>query len=802
MNKLYLLFFSLLISSSITAQKVYFKDATTQLPISEVSVLNKNNNSFLRTSWSGIIDIKSWNLSDSIKIIALGYEIKSDMINKLLAPNNTIFLTPTPFNLDELVVSVNKFENKKLIYPHQVLSISASNIKAINPATSATLLQNTGKVFTQFSQAGGGSPSLRGYEANKVLLVIDGVRMNNAIYRGGHLQNLITINPNMLSKVEVLFGPSAVIYGSDAFGGVISLYTKEPVLGTKGETNFEVNASSKFASAINESSSHLNFNVGLNKVAFLSAINFSSFGDVKQGNNRSKNYPDFGKRLFYQDRLRGRDTMLTNNDLNLQKSSDYIQIDLMQKIYFKPSEKYNHGLNLQYSTSSDIDRYDRLTEYRNGKLRFAEWYYGPQKRFLSAYNFNAHFTSPLINELKLTTAYQKIEESRITRNFNSNDLNSREENLDVFTFNADASTEIKRNKLSYGLETTYNKVKSIAYQTNIANGAVSSLDTRYPDGGSKMYSLAFYANNLLEVSNRFFMNQGLRFSYVGLDANFSDKSFFPFPFNTIKQRNNALNGNLGFTYLPRKDWKIGLLASTGFRAPNVDDLSKIFESVPGKVIFPNPNLKPEFTYNLELNFSKSIKNNLQLEGGVFRTWYANAIALRPSTYNNQEQILYNTVLSDITTSKNIDKAFIYGFYIDIKSKLTQQISLNSVCNYTYGRLKQNQGPNTPLDHISPSFGKTAIDLSFKKVKTSFYALYNGTKKLEDYSLSGEDNLQYATETGMPKWFTLNINSQMYLSRNLNLQLGLENILDKNYRVFASGISSPGRNLIITLNGNF
>jgi hemoglobin/transferrin/lactoferrin receptor protein len=262
MNKLYLLFFSLLISNSVMAQKINFKDATTQLPTGEVSVLNKNNKNFLITSWSGIIDIKNWNLSDSIIIMAIGYETKNEIINKLLAQKNTIFLIPTPFNLDELVVSVNKFENKRLIYPQQVLSISASNIKAINLATSATLLQNTSKVFTQFSQAGGGSPSLKGFEANKVLLIIDGVRMKNAIYRGGQLQNLITINPNMLSKVEVLFGPSAVIYGSDAFGGVISLYTKQPILGTKGGTNFEVNASSKFANVIDESSSHLNFNVG------------------------------------------------------------------------------------------------------------------------------------------------------------------------------------------------------------------------------------------------------------------------------------------------------------------------------------------------------------------------------------------------------------------------------------------------------------------------------------------------------------------------------------------------------------
>jgi hemoglobin/transferrin/lactoferrin receptor protein len=200
--------------------------------------------------------------------------------------------------------------------------------------------------------------------------------------------------------------------------------------------------------------------------------------------------------------------------------------------------------------------------------------------------------------------------------------------------------------------------------------------------------------------------------------------------------------------------------------------------------------------------SKTFHKKVQISGGIYRTWYINAIAVRPSTYNNDDKIFYNGLLSDVTTSQNIDRAYIYGFHLNFKGKISQKINITSVYNYTHGRLIQNQTGNTPLDHISPTFGKTAVDINFKNVKTSFYALYNGAKKLADYSRSGEDNLQYATATGMPKWMTLNASSQLYLNKNLNLQLGLENILDQNYRVFASGISAPGRNFIISLSGNF
>ena len=90
------------------------------------------------------------------------------------------------------------------------------------------MLAQTGEVFVQKSQMGGGSPVIRGFEANKVLIVVDGVRLNNAIYRSGHLQNVITLEPSELESAEIVFGPGSVIYGSDALGGVMDFHTREP----------------------------------------------------------------------------------------------------------------------------------------------------------------------------------------------------------------------------------------------------------------------------------------------------------------------------------------------------------------------------------------------------------------------------------------------------------------------------------------------------------------------------------------------------------------------------------------------
>ena len=135
--------------------------------------------------------------------------------------------------LREVVVSASRWEQEIKNVPARVTGISSKSNEFTNPQTTADMLQNTGQIFVQKSQAGAGSPVLRGFETNRVLLVVDGIRMNNAIYRGGHVQDVITLDNAILDKTEVLFGPSSTMYGSDALGGVIHFYTKNPKLNLK-----------------------------------------------------------------------------------------------------------------------------------------------------------------------------------------------------------------------------------------------------------------------------------------------------------------------------------------------------------------------------------------------------------------------------------------------------------------------------------------------------------------------------------------------------------------------------------------
>ena len=130
--------------------------------------------------------------------------------------------------IPEIVFEDNKEERERFFNPQQMEVISSKSILQSNPINAADILQKSGAVTVQMSQSGGGSPIIRGFEANRILLVVDGVRLNNAIFRSGHLQNMISTSPYVIDNIDLVFGPASVKYGSDALGGVIHMHTKKP----------------------------------------------------------------------------------------------------------------------------------------------------------------------------------------------------------------------------------------------------------------------------------------------------------------------------------------------------------------------------------------------------------------------------------------------------------------------------------------------------------------------------------------------------------------------------------------------
>ena len=701
--------------------------------------------------------------------------------------------------LDEVVVAVNKVTETKRNIAQQIDILNASQISTSQSQTTADLLAGAGNVFIQKSQLGGGSTVIRGFEANRTLLVVDGVRMNNIIYRSGHLQNIVTIDNNALDRVEILFGPSSTLYGSDALGGVISMYTKVPIFNTSSQKQqIKANTLSRYGSVNNEYTNHVDVNWANQRWASLSSITNSNFGDLKGGQNQNPFYSvSYGERPYYAERIGGKDSLLKNNNRYLQVKSAYSQFDLLQKFLFKQNSHLVHGLNLQYSNSSDVPRYDRLTDPADNGLKYAEWYYGPQKRLLAAYDLNFSNKASFFQNVHAGLNYQSIEESRHTRKFGKNNLQNRIEKVNLIGVNIDFNKSVRHHALRFGIDAQYNKLKSTANELDIVSGLSSSLDTRYPDGENNMTNAAVYISHSWKISNQLVLTDGLRLGLSSLHARFVDTNFFHLPYNKADQKNTGYSGSIGLINTPSDDLKLSLLISTGFRTPNVDDLSKVFESAPGKIIVPNKDLKPEKTINYELGVTKIFNKKTSWESVFYYTDFIDAIVTSPFIFNGKDSVFYQGANSQVLANQNQRKAYIFGFSSNVKSQCSDYLSLNLGMNFTYGRIKTDSA-DAPLDHIPPFMMHLQATYTNKKFSSDFTIHYNSRKKLTDYYLNGEDNEQYAPADGMPAWLTANLHLAYEYNKHLKIQSGVDNIFDTQYRSFASGINAPGRNIFVAI----
>lgn len=771
---------------------------------------------------------------DSVLVQAFGYEnawIKYYSLSaEYLAANQNkniplnIILKPLLTEVNEVIISAGKFEEKKKDVARQITLIKQKDIEFMSQSNTADVLQSTGSVLVQKSQLGGGSPIIRGFEANKVQIVIDGVRLNNAIFRGGHLQNVLRMDNNALERVEVIQGAGSVIYGSDALGGVMHFVTKSPKLADTGKVLFMAGANARYGTASNELTGSLNFNIGFKKVALFTNLSYTHLGDLRQGSVGMNTEREGWKRNYYSTRINGRDTMLVNNTPLIQLNSGYTQLDVLQKVVYKQNDRIQHGLNFQYSTTGDIPRYDRLLQTdsaqsamieanrfisenpTSNKYRYAEWYYGPEQRLMLAYTLSTKsFPIKLIDggigykSSKITAAFQDITESRHSRRYNKNTRQDRTENVKVASINADFQIVKRKNEIRYGGEVIYNKVTSTGFDVDINTKIETPAISRYPSGGSNMIYSAVYATLNRELGKGWVLNSGLRYNLVSLSASFTDTSLTKLPFTEAKQTNTALNGNLGVVYNTPKGWRVSALVSTGFRAPNVDDLGKVFDSSPNDsiVIVPNPNLKPEYTYNAEISVGKLLGAKASIEATAWYTLNKQAISTQPFSYNGNSTIVYDGVNSKVFANQNTASAYLYGASVAAKWNFYKHLTFIGTANYTYGRLETASTP-TPLDHIAPLFGRAAVNWKKDDIEAELFCLFNGAKKLKDYSLNGEDNYYGSTISGMPAWYTISLRTAYKLSDFNMIQIAVENILDQNYRVFASGISAPGRNVVVTL----
>lgn len=722
---------------------------------------------------TGEVDLSSFNLYEEIEIYHISYMYQK--IVKKNIKNNIIILKSNPVKIREVSVhsSLKMEENKT-----QVIRLNKSEIQESLSKNPAELLEKSVGVNVQKSQNGGGSPNIRGFEANRILLVVDGVKLNNTIYRSGHLQNILSIDPYILENVSVLHGPSSVFYGSGALGGSI-------VFNTLNIKNLQENKTS-FTQQFESSSSSVSLNFyslyKSGKTSFLSSVSLKKYGNLRMGNNRFHNYSDWG-----------RDRFTTIGDEQLY--GEYSQIDITQKTHFPINKKSYLSFNSQYSTTSNINRFDKLNDVTNNSPKYKYWYYGPQRRSLHSVDYNKLYKSIISDDFNIHLSFQEVEESRNIQKFDENFIIKRKENVNIFDFKLDFKKQINKLKINYGVSSRLQELSSVG-KSHFENGDISFATSRYPDDGNTDVNFSSFLHTEFNLLKNLKWYNALRYDYNKISMCFSEENPFNLGKNlSLVNDNYSASSNIFFS--SNNNSFLSLSVFNSFRNPNIDDVGKIFSKTQGIVVVPNLNLKSEKIISSELIW-KYISNFTTFEVVLFHNSLKDAIEKRGVTFNGQDSILYDGEMMKCIANTNINSAKMNGFNINLKQNISKKLFISTTTAF----VKSLSSDSLPLAHIPPFSVRGNISYTFKdQSKLSFYSNFNDWKRAEDFDVNGVDNLEEATVDGTPSWITFNTTYSKKF-KSLLVSISCENILDVHYKTFASGISASGRNFILNLQAQF
>lgn len=786
---------------NISAQQLTITDQSTGLPLENVSIVVNNSQNTIYTDNLGHADVSILTNQDNIQVGLIGYKSISYTWQQLKDKGFNIGLEKSVYELDQVVVSASRWSQSIKDVPFRITTLSSNQIAFQNSQTSADLLGNSGRVFIQKSQQGGGSPMIRGFATNRLLYSIDGVRMNSAIFRAGNIQNVISLDGFANENVEILFGPGSVMYGSDAIGGVMSFQTLSSIFSKGDNLVTSGSATARYSTANQEKTGHIHFKIGYDKLASVTSVSYNDFGDLRMGSHG----PDIYLKKWNVVREGDKDVIVANIDSLIQSPSGYTQLNLMQKLAYRINSKTEIQYAFHYSGTSEFDRYDRHIRYKNGLPRYGEWKYGPQKWMMHYLNLTLGANTKLYDQMTVRLAYQKFDESRIDRDIYKPTRHIRTERVDAYSANIDFVKKISnQHQLNYGIELVYNDIKSEGKDINVLTNISQSGPSRYPQ--ADWISGAFFAGYDHTLSPKTNLMMGMRYSFFDIKAKY-DNNFYPFPFASSHNTFGALTGSLGIINRPSDAITLMANISSGFRAPNVDDIGKVFDAAVGFVTVPNPDLQPEYAYNAEIGAAYTLGERLRLDASLYYTLLKNALVKRAFTLNGQDSIMYDGVLSQVEAIQNAAYATVKGLQIGLEWKMGHGLTLQSVYNIQKGEEELDNGSISPSRHAAPNFGLTSLTWQKQKWTLSVISQYSAGKRYEQLAPEEQNKPELYAVDGdgkpySPSWLIFSFKGLYGINKNFDMQVSVENITNLRYKTYSSGIAAAGRNFVISATYKF
>lgn len=722
-------------------------DAESHAPVPQVAIELLDTPFYTISDEDGRFDL-AYETPGHHRLLAhrIGYAQALQSIDLTHPPSTPLSLTlvPTILQLNEgIIVTAQRAETPTFEVPAAINLISAAQLERKALRSTPEALSNVNGVWMQKTNHGGGSPIIRGLTGNQTLLMVDGVRLNNTTYRYGPNQYLNTVAPLSLERVEVIRGSGSVLHGSDALGGVVNLITRTPRF-SAGGSRVDGTSWLRWMSSAMDRSGRVEVDLATSRVALLAGFDLRRFGDLHAG-----------------------------GDLGIEAPSGYDEFSGDAKARFRLAPHQLLTLAYQHVDQRDVPRYDQVAQ-----RGYARYSFDPQIRQLAYARFESFHDHPWMKQVRLTASWHHSIEERATQR--DDDPARKNERDEVASWGLHLETQARPLPawLSiYGVDLYHDLVASEAHVSDLTSGT-RQVRGLYPDGATSS-NLAAYCQHTLNAG-RWDISWGARGNVVSIAA--EDTTF-----GAVQISPWAIVGNLSAMYSVRPEQRFFASLATGFRAPNVNDLSS-FGSFDYGIEVPSAELDAEHTRTIEAGY-KVRSDGFKASVSAYTTTLFDLIARVESTYLGADSLDGEKVY----TKANVTEARILGSELELEVRIAESAVLFGQLAYTHG---EETSDGIPLRRIPPLCGavgtRWAPPRSTGWLQTDFNFAGDQTRLSR-----GDIGDHRIPDGGTPGWAIANLSGGYDFGPAL-ITGGLQNIFDEAYRIHGSGIDGYGRSAWLTL----
>ena len=641
--------------------------------------------------------------------------------------------------INEVVVTTQRIPLNEQLVPYSISLLDKKEMDHFTKRSTPEMLMNTEGVFVQKTNHGGGSPFIRGLTGNQTLILLDGIRLNNSIYRYGPNQYLNTVDVFTIDRMEVAKGTGSVQYGSDALGGALQIFSVEPLLNSTG-FEWHGNVTGKMMTAGMEKTGRGQLEYNSKKMAMIIGGTTRDFGDLVGG-----------------------------KETGVQSPSGYTEYAFDGKLLFALKENMQLTLASQFLNQSHVPVYHKVV-----LENYAVNEFHPQQRLMNYARLNIQGRKKIFDQIKFIASWQQNTENTTAQKNNTILMQLDSNRVNTLGFVADVSSEFSKIwTANSGVEYYHDKVSSSRFVITTDNSAAPLVKRGlYPDdseyGNFSVYSLHHF------TLNNWVIDGGIRFNAFNIKTDDKD-------LGEVKIAPEALVFNLGTMYNINRSNHLYANVSNGFRAPNIDDMGTL-GIVDFRYEIPAYDLKPEKSVNFETGYKLNLPK--------FRANVA-------GYYMDLNQLITRVKVEgefidgyQVYKKENVEEAFITGCEAAFLWKVVPSVDLNSSISYTYG---QNITQDEPLRRIPPLNGKVAATYTLKKFFVSGELLFAGK---QGRLAEGDKSDNRIAAGGTPGWEVVNLFAGYQLAM-VKMKTGFDNIFNKDYRTHGSGINGVGRSAWIS-----